>query len=405
MVRFYLLLTIIVVTSCNKSVGPEPVLDIEMHQDDLEFGVNNFQWLLFQEVIKTQKTAENINISPWSIATSLFMTLRGASGDTRKKMEETVQLPNEAFEYEIGAAFADISEDLKPNTIEIKSSNAIFWDKDRVEPDAEFLSYLNEYYEAAQFELTFLEPSALETINDWVKKETGERIDKIIDQINPEEIMFVLNALYFKADWQYPFPLESTRASTFKKADGTEIETPFMYQDIDQIRSFRDDQLSAVELPFADGTYSLLVILPAQDKTPDQLIAALSVDRLSTLFKDDLKTGRILLDLPRFEIEYKISLIEALKSLGMDIAFDPQRADFSRIGQAPGGNLFLTKVDHKTYLKIDEKGAEGAAVTSVGVGVTSVPPTFRFDRPFVFILRNNATGVFIFAGKIESLSS
>ena len=216
--------------------------------------------------------------------------------------------------------------------------------------------------------------------------------------------MFLMNALYFKADWRYPFPLESTQVGSFENADGTEIPIPFMHQDVEQIRSFRDSQLSVVELPFADDTYSLNVILPAQDITPDQLIAALSPDRLQTLFEDDLLRGRILLDLPRFEIEYKVSLREVLESMGMHIAFDPQRADFSRIGGAVGGNLFLTKVEHKTYLKIDEKGAEGAAVTSVGVGVTSVPPSFRFDRPFVFILRNNKTGVFLFAGKIESLA-
>jgi serine protease inhibitor len=91
--------------------------------------------------------------------------------------------------------------------------------------------------------------------------------------------------------------------------------------------------------------------------------------------------------------------------MGMELAFDPQQADFSRLGQAPEGNLFISKVLHKTFLKIDEKGAEGAAVTSVGVGVTSLPPSIRFDRPFLFLIRHKDTGAILFAGKMEAPES
>jgi serine protease inhibitor len=112
-----------------------------------------------------------------------------------------------------------------------------------------------------------------------------------------------------------------------------------------------------------------------------------------------------LIDLPKFEIGYKIQLNEVLKAMGMEIAFDPFLADFSRLGNAPEGNLFISSVNHKTYLKIDEKGAEGAAVTSVGVGVTSLPPHLNFDRPFVFLLRNRDSNTLIFAGKIEDPTS
>ena len=122
---------------------------------------------------------------------------------------------------------------------------------------------------------------------------------------------------------------------------------------------------------------------------------------LDDLYESKLFTDRVLLYLPKFETGYKVNMNSTLKSLGMEIAFNPQLADLTRLGNAPEGNLYVSRVEHKTYLKIDEKGAEGAAVTSVGVGVTSVPPTLAFDRPFMFVLRDLRFNTIVFIGTIE----
>ena len=130
-------------------------------------------------------------------------------------------------------------------------------------------------------------------------------------------------------------------------------------------------------------------------------IAELSANQFQQITQG-LRPGRILLSMPKFEVTYKALLNTPLKQLGIEQAFDPNRADFSRLGDAAQGNLFLTKVLHKTFLKIDEKGAEGAAVTSIGVGVTSLPPVLFFDRPFLFVLREQATRSIVFVGKLEN---
>ncbi|NND34420.1 MAG: hypothetical protein HKN76_17680, partial [Saprospiraceae bacterium] len=283
-------------------------------------------------------------------------------------------------------------------------SNAVFWDKSRITPHDDFLDYISSFFTAGAFDLTFKDPNALDVINAWVNTSTQGRIEKIMEEISPEEVLFIINALYFKDDWKYPFPIEATQLRDFTRSDGSIVPTDMMHQDISTLRFYQGSDFSAVELPFADSSYTLTLLLPTASSSPDELVAELSATRLQSLFDKDLKQGRILLNMPKFQIEYKLLLNDVLKSMGMQLAFDPNRANLSKLGSAPEGNLYISRVNHKTYLKVDEKGAEGAAVTSIGVGVTSLPPQLNFDRPHVFVLRNQGTGSLIFAGKIEDPS-
>ena len=166
--------------------------------------------------------------------------------------------------------------------------------------------------------------------------------------------------------------------------------------------SYRGPDYEAVDLLFADSTFSMTFIKSADPgATVDEFAGNFSHSDLEELYTKRLSTQRIQLYLPRFETEFKVNLNTTLKSLGMEIAFEPFGADLSRLGRAPEGNLFITRVEHKTFLKIDEKGAEGAAVTSIGVGVTSAPPTMDFNRPFLFVMRDMRYNSIVFIGKIE----
>ena len=388
--------------SCSKEDNNNaPDREAELQMPELVSSLESFQWKLFQQVVNSEKDLKNLNISPLSIAAALYMTYEGAGNATRDQIAGTLELPAEIVPFNLGRAYKNFIDELEKTDGALATTNAIFWDKNRIFPASEFLNYTKKYFDAEQFDLVFQEPAALSTINDWVKSSTKGRIDKIIEEISAEEVMFLINALYFKDDWKFPFPLENTRMGLFTRWDGIEVSTEMIHQDIFSLRYYQGADFAAVEMPFSDTSYNMVLLLPPAGKTPDQLINNLQGDRLERLFDQDLMVGRILLDLPKFEIEYEILLNDALKALGMEIAFDPYQADFSNLGNAPEGNLFISRVNHKTYLKIDEKGAEGAAVTSVGVGVTSLPPYLKFDRPFVFLLRNQNTNTLIFAGKIE----
>ncbi len=398
--RFNLIFLILAAMSCDKSETPTIQGDQEIEMEELITGLNHFQWKVVQEVVSSKPTDENINISPLSIAAALYMTHEGAGSTTREGIQKTVELSDESV-LNLGMAYQALMDELGKNDAKLISSNAIFWDKTRINPSDHFLMYTDKYYDAGQFALDFSDSDALPTINTWVKNSTQDRIEKILDGISQEEVMFLINALYFKADWKYPFPLESTGDGVFTKNDGTNVNVDFLSHDTYNLKSYAGADFSAVEMPFSDSTYSMTLILPKENSTPDQLISDITSERLVSLYDDDLQTGRIFLSLPKLKVEYKILLNDALKALGMEEAFDRNKADFSNLGSAPEGNLFITKVNHKTFLEMDEKGVEGAAVTSVGVGVTSLPPSFDFDRPFVFLLRNTGTNALIFAGKIE----
>lgn len=399
-------LCLITIFGCAKTV--------EEHQEDpqstgnmitmevLSDALHQFQLDLFKETISDQSSSENITLSPFSVSSALFMTLNGANGTTKSAMESTLALLDVNLES-LGKSFEELGAQLAPkdNHVQLELANAIFWDENRMTPKDSFLQLVSQYYSAGEFPLDFKEPEALETINGWVSENTNQKIEKIIEEITPEEVMFLINALYFKADWANPFPLESTTQNGFTLSDGSTKETDFMFKDA-VYNYYRGSDMEAVQLAFADTQYQMTFLLPPPNLSIDAFIQSLSTQRLDQLFLQDIQKGRIFLYLPSFEIEYKILLNEVLKRMGMTVAFSRGEADFSKLGNAPEGNLFISRVNHKTYLKIDEKGAEGAAVTSVGVGVTSLPPTIRFDRPFVFMIRHIPTASVIFIGKLEN---
>ena len=390
--------------SCDKSDEPIIHTGVEITKDELVAGLQDFQWDLFKQAVKESDPGQNVSISPISVASALYMAYEGSANMTRSEMSQVMGMPGSKH---VGKAYSDL-EQILTNTGEdtyLKMENSIFWDKNRMTANDDFLGYIGTHHDALISDLDFSQSSALTSINDWVKTSTEGRIEKILDEITSEDVMFLINALIFKADWAYPFPQENTIVGPFKRSDGSEVSVPMMFQDVYHLKSFEDENVKAVEMPFADTTFSMILLQsPTDNQSVDDFIEAISSTSIDQLLNQNLVHGRIYMHMPKFEIEFKMQMNTVLKELGMVEAFDDQQADFSNLGSSASGNLFLNKVLHKTFLKVDEKGADGAAVTSVGVGVTSLPPTFRFDRPFVALILDRRTGVQIFTAKIEDPS-
>ncbi len=402
-IRVFFLSLLLALGACQKEESVQ--IDPNVDPSELETSIHRYQWDLFESVVNDRAEDENILVSPLSIATALYMTLNGARDATKEAMESALSLQSMDREVldQMYKKLMVILEDSDNNT-RLTQANAIFYDKSRMTVADDFSDLMRTYFDAGIFDLIFSDESTLPAINGWVNDNTEGRIEKIIEEIDPVEVMFLINALYFQADWNLPFAEEATNEQIFSKADGSTTEVPMMYMD-DALSFYDGEDFQAAELFFADTNYSMTFLLPPSGQSVRSFTASLDADRLGKLHEEEMIKGRIILHLPRFEVAYKIVLNQALKSMGMGLAFDRNQANLSGLGNAPEGNLFVNRVNHKTFLKIDEKGAEGAAVTSVGIGVTSLPPVLRFNRPFAYLLRHRSTGVIVFMGILDDPAS
>ena len=265
------------------------------------------------------------------------------------------------------------------------------------------MSPLQQHYQAATSKEDFTNSpeQVVDRINDWVNDQTEGRIEKILEQLNPEEVLFLVNALYFIGDWAEPFPEETTADRDFQLRDGRTISVPTMTQD-KELRVLLQESYAAVELAFNDSDYAMQFVLPSAGT---DIIDWLSAGRLANIhqsIKNEAQVQRVLLSLPKFKVDYKITLNETLKALGMEVAFEPAAADFSKIGSFIQGKPYISRVEHKTFLEIDEKGAEGAAVTAVSIDVTSAPPAIEFNRPFMTQLIHQPSKTSVFSGIIQN---
>lgn len=407
-IHFLSLLALLGLFACDISdEEPSVINDPEIGEVDAELiasPLGTFGWKVAQQTVQRATEAKNTVISPLSIAAALYMTYNGAAGDTRTAMNETLELNGISVDS-LNAAFVELMALLEDTDmgVRLSSSNAVFWDETRLSPAEDFLTKMTSFYQAETFAEDFQNnaDAVLDQINAWVDEQTEGRIKKILDDLAPNEVMFLVNALYYIGDWEEPFDSELTTDRTFTLSNGRVVMVPTMYQD-NQFTYYDGTDFKGVSCTFADTSLAMWFVLPPADQSIDNFLAGLSYDDLVERFTTQANTGRIELQLPKFEINYKIQLNDALKAMGMEIAFDPMRANFSELGTPAFGNTYISRVEHKTFLKIDEKGAEGAAVTSVGIAVTSLPPSITFDRPFLTVLVHKATQTPIFVGKIEN---
>jgi serine protease inhibitor len=407
-----LIVLVALYTSCNEdSATPEgssdyqPLDGREVTEAMLADAQETFGLDALKAAVALEDPGKNVSISPLSLSAALYMVYNGARGDTKEAMESALRLEVGLDPAQLNAAYANLLSMLAPDhsAVELQTAHAVYWDQNRITPHDEFLQAMQETFDADQQPMSFAENGAVDIINDWVNEKTNGRIEKVIDQLDPQEVMFILNALYLKADWLLSFPEELTGTSEFYLRDGSTTPVDMMFHDR-EASHMMGANYTAVELPFKDEAYAMTFIMPTGPAAPDDFVEALNPDVLAEI-DAGMHSSHIYLYLPSFEVDYKAQASQMLKNMGMSIAFDQAKADLRNLGQAPEGNLYINRVVHKTYLKIDERGAEGAAVTGVGIGVTSVPPSIKFDRPFVYLLRHIPTKTIVFAGVVANPSA
>lgn len=379
----------------------------EMIKSKLVAGNTRFGFKLLSEVLK-KDAGKNVFISPTSVAIALAMTYNGASGDTQRAMAQALELNGLSLE-EMNAAYAALKTSLENADPQVQLSIAnSLWARQGVRFKSDFLQRNELFFRAQVSELDFNDPKAVEAINAWVNQNTNGKIQKIVEAIPREMMLYLINAIYFKGTWTKEFDKAKTQDLPFHLPDGSQQQTPLMAQS-GFFQYLETPDFQAVSLPYGDENgerrISMVVFLPAQGSDLAALQAKLN-DANWAQWMGQFQRAEGDLKLPRFKLEYETSLNVALQALGMGVAFTPGAADFSAMLAGEGDQqLFITEVKHKTYVDVNEEGTEAAAVTSVGVGTTSMrEPSERFtmtvDRPFFFAIRDDATGAVLFMGSI-----
>jgi serine protease inhibitor len=365
---------------------------------------SKFSLKLYDQLLKS-RTSDNTFVSPASVMLALAMTYNGANGTTREAMARTLELEGMSLE-ETNRAFADLKSALAPDDpkIQLKIANSL-WVKNGFVLNPDFIARNKEHYAAEIANLDFGDPAAAKTINSWVSKNTEGKIEKIIDRTNAGNVLFLINAIYFKGQWQFEFKKESTKPDVFKLDGGKQKQLPMMSQSR-TFFYFKGKDFQSVVLPYGTGRVSMYVFLPDEEKSLDQFEKDLTPENWDLWMRSfQLNPGD--LTMPRFKVEWESGLNEALKALGMSEAFDSSRADFSQMAKVKPGDLFISEVRQKSWCEVNEEGTVAAAVTSVGMATTSFPqPREKFvmkvDRPFFFVIRDNLTGVVLFMGSVRN---
>tara|TARA_R110000868_G_scaffold411005_1_gene701323 strand:- start:17201 stop:18427 length:1227 start_codon:yes stop_codon:yes gene_type:complete len=356
---------------------------------------NDFAFSLFKEIAQAE-TKDNFMISPVSASLALGMVYNGTNGETQQAFSNVFNYGNATLE-ETNLANQNII-----NNLTDKSSGATFeiansiWVENSFPVKESFLKANKTYYYAEVQNKDFRDPKTLETINNWVSDKTYGKIPEILNEISPEAVLYAINALYFKSDWKFRFDPEDTKALPFNLDDGTVKQVDMMSMEQD-LKYFSNDVFSSVELPYKNDKYIMTLMLPHSDKTADDIVAIMNNANWIEWQKNYSVQG-LKITMPKFTFSYERLFNDALTNLGLGIAFT-DNANFNGISEIPTKISFVLQ---KTFIDVNEKGTEAAAVTVVGIELTSVggPKQFLLDRPFVFAITEKETGSLCFMGKV-----
>jgi len=396
-------------TSCEQNPAETEPLPGKPNEIQLSAGAdmvieysNEFVFDIFRAIINDEPAEKNVFISPTSISLALAMTLNGANNATEDSMAYALRMDHLSPD-QINLTYSELMTGLQEadEKVIMEIANSI-WYRQEFSVEQGFLSINQQYYGAEISDLDFDSPEALSTINGWVSDKTHDKIPTILDRIDPENVMFLINAIYFYGTWTKEFNPESTYEGNFWLSNGSDKIVDMMAKE-DTIGYLENDLFQLAELDYGQGNYSMLIFLPKGSLTTEELAQNLSNNNWNSWMSSISPTG-VILSFPKFTFGYEKKLNDILSLMGMGIAFDPWLADFTGINS--DGGLYISLVKHKTFVEVSEEGTEAAAVTVVGVSLTSIDPNepvmkyMTVDKPFLFAIREKTTNAIVFIGKV-----
>lgn len=357
---------------------------------------NDFGFSLFNAVNNNTK-GENIFISPFSISAALAMTLNGARDETNVEMTETLKYSGWNKDS-LNTAFRDLLQLLPDLDKKVKINNAnSIWYRTGFEVLPDFLDVNKNFFNAEVRDKDFSNPNSVIEINKWIEDKTEGKIRDVLKTLDPQAVMLLINAIYFKAQWKNEFDKKETKIEKFYLENGNQINVSMMHSSKMKLPFYQSSKFSMIDLPYSDSVYTMSILLPNINHGVDEIINDLNIVNWENI-QDKMFNTEIDVAIPKFKLEYKTSLKSILPNLGMKLAFIPGVADFSGINSF--GNLYIDDVIHQSFVEVDEAGTEAAAATVVIISNTSVGNEFYANRPFVFLIRDNKTKSILFIGKM-----
>jgi serpin B len=362
---------------------------------------NDFGLELFDRILE-KEDKPNVMISPASVSMALGMTCNGAETTTREAFEEVLNYEG-LSRQEINEIFRELIHVLvtngNGNQVEIANS---LWNDEGFPILEDFIALNTTYYDAEVRELDLQAPGSLEQINNWVSNKTHHKIPTILNRIDPEDIMVLINALYFNCVWETEFEKDQTEKRTFYTESGEAFGEVDMMRTESAFRTHMREAFTGLELPYKNGKYSMFLFLPSRGRSVSGLVQELDGSSWEEWMDGFGEASDVEVLLPRFRFDYHRSLGDDLKAMGLEIAFMDGLADFSSMSPL---KPFMSRVEHKTFVDVNEKGTEAAAVTAVVMSFESAGPMpLVFDRPFLFAITENSSRSIVFIGKVEEPS-
>jgi serpin B len=349
---------------------------------------------------RLQATEGNLFYSPYSVTSALAMTYAGARGQTASEMAEVLHftLPPGRLHPACADLKLQIETGEPDNSCQFSVANAL-WAQQGLPILDEFRELTQDHYGAGLRELDFLAATeqARQTINAWVEQQTRNKIRELLKRgdVGPATGLVLTNAIYFKGLWQAQFDPTQTQEAPFTIEPDRQVQVPMMQQSA-EFAIGHGEGVQLLELPYVDEDLAMVVLLPREQDGLPLLERSLTAENLDK-WLSTLRQRKVLVYLPRFELTERFDLSELLRAMGMPAAFSG-RADFS--GITGTRDLFISKVLHKAFVSVDEEGTEAAAATGVVMKRTALPPTFRADHPFLFLIRHRPTGAILFIGRV-----
>ncbi|SEM70257.1 serpin B [Syntrophus gentianae] len=349
-----------------------------------------------------RSTEGNLFFSPFSISSALGMTYAGARQNTAKEMGEALYF--QIGQGQLPSAFKRLNHELAANACQadqkLKIANGLCLTGGEV--SSEFKALLKDNYDAELFS------GGVDRINGWVKEKTEGKIEKILEGLESNSVCVLLNAIYFKGQWESQFKTRDTHDAPFQVSPGREVTVPFMFQK-SNYQILKKPDFQAASLPYKGKLLSMVILLPNKADGLGNLESQLTRDNLQQWLAE-LKAApaeKTELYLPKFKLETGYDLVPPCQALGMKDAFDDSgKADFSGMGWRKG-ELWISQIKHKAFVEVNEEGTEAAAATVVAMVAMALrePPVFRADHPFLFLIRDNSTGSILFLGRMVNPKS
>ena len=344
---------------------------------------------------------DNDLISPLSALLCLALVANGADGETLRQIEQAIGMDIETLNESLYAYTASLSD---IDDCKMQTANSIwFRDDESLTVEEQFLQTNADWYGAQVYQAPF-DDSTVKDVNNWVKNNTDGMIDSIMKEIDPLTVMYLINALVFDAKWQDEYEKNDIRDRTFYNADGSKTTVDMMYSE--ESTYFEGDGFTGFAKNYKGGAYSFVGLLPDEASNVYELAASLNGEAWTDMWASR-KSVSVDVGIPEFTYDADIDLKEVLATMGMMDMFDANAADFSRLGTSDQGNIYCSSVQQKTFIDISRHGTKAAAVTWVTMKCGSAAPEeVRYvilDRPFIYAIVDNATGLPLFLGAVSHL--